>query len=744
MARSVLRKVVGREDVKAMLRELAVHGTLSVEDESGVPIFGSVDSGPSQHVRNGDVVVGEVRGRGAVGVAAKVLTALVAAEAQKRALAAETLQQYRDVHLLQNLSAEIATCVDIGHAAQVAVTQVATHLGARSGAVLLESEVDRFTVAASQGSKWNWKGSMQLEGIALRVWESGQAEMLGDVLSAPLIAMSDGEKVTVGVVVLSAERGSSWSAGHLRLVASAASQLGTVIDNARLYEQRLQDAEHRARLGAARDEAIAHSRAKSAFLANMSHELRTPLNAILGYADLIREEAEPTASGHMLEDLEKICIAGRHLHSLISNILDLAKIESGRVAVNPENADVQLLCYDVVATIGPLARANGNQLDLHCPHQPGPVWADVRKLRQSLLNLLGNACKFTRNGVVTLTVERAPGSDTIDFVVTDSGIGMTDDECVRVFDEFSQASASTRDTYGGTGLGLAICRKLCRLMGGDITLKSEVGKGSVFTIRLPLCEPQRVDNLTPAPTAEPSALVIARPATSRALRPVLSGAGLTSREIADGARAIRAGTDAHPALILLEVRPGDVDPWGILRAIRRNGGLARVPVIPFALGEAGSHAIHLGAAYLSKPMDRGAFVRQIAPIPRSGPVLLVDGDAKTRAITARVLVTEGFDVIEATSESPALRLLEEHRFSLVVVDLLRAGAEGLALFAAMVDQRVPCVVLTDLDMPPRLDREREAAAQIVHARGADLGAFSKQLRLTLVDLGFPAPPSTPR
>ncbi len=234
---------------------------------------------------------------------------------------------------------------------------------------------------------------------------------------------------------------------------------------------------------AARREAEAANSAKSQFLASMSHELRTPLNAIIGYSEMVQEEVEELGQPALAGDLTKIRTAGRHLLALINDILDLSKIEAGRMELYLETFEIRTLIEEVAATVQPLVEKNGNRLVVELAERPGTMHADLTKVRQMLLNLLSNACKFTERGTITLTITH--DQDAVQLAVRDTGIGMTAEQRDRLFVAFAQAEAATTSKYGGTGLGLAITKRFCQMMGGDVTCVSELGKGSTFTVRLP-------------------------------------------------------------------------------------------------------------------------------------------------------------------------------------------------------------------------------------------------------------------
>jgi signal transduction histidine kinase len=290
-------------------------------------------------------------------------------------------------------------------------------------------------------------------------------------LTVPLM----GPDRTLGALVVRRKAPGEFPKGTIDLLQTFAAQSVLAMQNARLF----QEIEEKGR------ELAEASQHKSQFLANMSHELRTPLNAIIGVSEMLREDAE--ALKQDTEPLDRVLGAGRHLLALINDILDLSKIEAGRMELALTTFALAPLIDDVVKTIEPLAAKNSNRVSVNCDAEIGTVHADQMRLRQALLNLMSNANKFTDRGTITVDARQgvADGRDWITLAVEDTGIGMTPDQMRKLFQEFSQASSATASKYGGTGLGLVISRRFCQMMGGDITVESEPGRGSTFTVRVP-------------------------------------------------------------------------------------------------------------------------------------------------------------------------------------------------------------------------------------------------------------------
>jgi signal transduction histidine kinase/CheY-like chemotaxis protein len=380
-------------------------------------------------------------------------------------------------------------------------------------------------------------------------------------------------------------------------------------------------------LALARQLAEAANRAKSEFLANMSHELRTPLNAIIGIAEMLQEDARDDGAIELLEPLERVQRAGRHLLHLINDILDLSKIEAGRIELVIEEFDILDVARDMADTVRPLATKNHTTLVLDCPMDIGSMHADLTRLGQILLNLLSNASKFTEKGRVELCVRRFQQDHEhwVSFAIKDTGIGIRDDQIDKLFREFSQADASTTRRFGGTGLGLAISRRFARMMGGDISVSSVHGEGSVFTLVLPaaVTVQSRKTGLdrrlaisgtiesTAGKTApglpRPDAVLVIDddPDVRGGLQHFLSREGYRVFLAQTGYEGLQKAREVGIGAILLDVMMPELDGFSVLAALKQDKELSAIPVAMHTIFDEKTRAMALGATeYMTKPVDR--------------------------------------------------------------------------------------------------------------------------------------------
>jgi len=410
-----------------------------------------------------------------------------------------------------------------------------------------------------------------------------------------------------------------------------AQQISSLLSGLEVRQRQLE--ERSVQLEVAKNAAEAANRAKSSFLANMTHELRTPLNAIIGYSELLQEEALELGEEEFVMDLASINMAGKQLLNIISDILDISKIEAGKMTLFLETFEVLNLIEQVVTTVQPMVGKNGNTLIVNCDRNIGTIYADSSKLRQAMLNLVSNAAKFTARGKITINVWKEQGEvlplenseelsaacsqcqmPLIVFQVTDTGIGLTEDQVSSLFGAFAQADDSTTRRYGGTGLGLTISRKFCQMMGGDITLESKFDCGSTFTIRLPVVvESQKEEKEVRSKALElPDAatvLVIDDDPNARDLMTrCLSKQGFRVRSSASGEGGLLLAKELLPDAIILDVMMPSMDGWAVLSALKADPDLADIPVIMITFLDDKNHGLKLGAAeYLRKPLDYKRF-----------------------------------------------------------------------------------------------------------------------------------------
>jgi signal transduction histidine kinase/CheY-like chemotaxis protein/HAMP domain-containing protein len=488
---------------------------------------------------------------------------------------------------------------------------------------------------------------------------------------------------------------------------------GTVAVYSDITELKQQNLE----LEEARELSEVANRTKSQFLANMSHELRTPLNAIIGYSEILQEDAVDSDQEQLVPDLKKIEGAGRHLLGLINDILDLSKVEAGKMDVFIEEIDISSLLDEVKSIIAPLVAKNGNKLELRLADHLGSMRTDRTKVKQCLLNVLSNASKFTQDGKLTVGVERL-GTDRsiVQITISDTGIGMSEEQLGRLFQAFSQADASTTKKFGGTGLGLAITRHFCRLLGGDVTVASQVGEGSTFTIVLPdqALQPDHSTapaeaalelpraNSTDAAGAVITVLVVDDdPAARDLLTTNLGREGYRTVQARGGDEALELARKLHPDAITLDVLMPKKDGWAVLTALKADPDLCDIPVIMVTVAPDRGVGLSLGAAeVMTKPVDRAeltALMRQL--LSRDGPILVVEDDLATRETVRHTIEKMGLTAAEVTNGRLALGWLAENPApALILLDLMMPemdGFEFLDTFNSRADWRhVPVVVMT--------------------------------------------------
>ena len=487
----------------------------------------------------------------------------------------------------------------------------------------------------------------------------------------------------------------------------------------------------------AKEEAERAARAKSDFIANISHEFRTPLNAILGYCEILQYETKKFNRPDIIEDLKSIEVSGRHLLVLFNDILDFSKIQAGKMDLNLEDFKVLSLVEDVMSTIRPLARKNRNTISVTSQGNVRTMFSDSGRVRQVLLNLLGNACKFTEDGSVSLKVssETMDQTEWLTFSVSDTGIGISQKMITQLFKEYTQAENSTARKYGGTGLGLAISRRLCQMLGGDITVKSEPGKGTVFIAKLP-ADATESGNGTGVIEASPSEAMTSLeaeefqkpsasqqedaalssgknnetllainndPAECDLIRRFMEMEGFRVYTALNASEGLRLAHEVHPDVISLDVLMSEIEGWMVLSQLKEDPRLAPIPVVMLSVEDEKEKAIELGASdLLTKPIEWDQFLevvkRQMKPRSIVSPILVVEDDATNRGALCRVLRREGLVVLEAVDGNAAMSLTETETPGLIILDLILPEFNGFDVLSEISKndnwKHIPIIVIT--------------------------------------------------
>jgi CheY-like chemotaxis protein/signal transduction histidine kinase len=500
----------------------------------------------------------------------------------------------------------------------------------------------------------------------------------------------------------------------------------------KLEEERARDIEAAARL-------------KSEFLANFSHEIRTPLNAILGYCDLVLRDEGQRLTPHGRRDLSVIKSNARTLLALINDILDLSKIEAGRAEVIKEMVDMTTLVDECQASVKEILKGRDVTLGANIAPECRQAYTDPLKIRQLLLNLLSNAAKFTEAGEIVVTLE-AKGT-TMKMSVEDTGAGIPSDQLPFIFDKFRQVDGASTRKVGGTGLGLAIVKEVAHLLGGDVSVTSNLGRGSCFTVTLegaiergaaPRME-KKAPSLGPEAARECSVLIIDDDTmVQHLLRGHLEEEGFKVFSATDGMEGLTLAREVRPTVIILDIHLPRLDGWSVLSELKSDPGLANIPVVMMSVEEQRARGFSFGACeYLVKPVepDRLLTVVKKAIVPGQGDVLVVDDDDDTRELVSRNLRRAGFTTVEAKDGEEALLRSRVVNPALIILDLLMPGVDGFEVLRTMRAEGMttPVVVLTGKTL--RSDEEQilmDGLARVVKKGGIALEQVLREARQLLV------------
>ncbi|MDA9782650.1 response regulator [Gammaproteobacteria bacterium] len=496
----------------------------------------------------------------------------------------------------------------------------------------------------------------------------------------------------------------------------------------------------------ASDEARDASDQKTKFFANMSHELRTPLNAILGYGEMLYEDCEDLGYDDLLPDLKKITSSGSHLLSLINNILDLSKIEAGKMELFITSFEIENMVETIKNISEPLAAKNDNGFVVNFDGAMGSMSQDETKLRQCLTNFLSNGFKFTKNGTVTLDVRSrsVEGVEFIDFAVIDTGAGMSPEGVAKVFEEYTQAERSTSANHGGTGLGLPISKKFAEMMGGEVVLTSEEGVGSVFTLSVPRECPEYneddVDSNVINLDSEDNLVVLVDDdvAMHDLIKRTISKLSLTLIGATNSEKGMELIREVKPKLILLDVLMPGRDGWSLLKECKTDKELKDIPVIMISQLNQSNLAASLGANdYLTKPIDRSHFVNTVQRLLGSGSknqkVLVIDDDKDVRELLSRLLKDAGYRPIDARDGKEGLERTKDEP-ALIILDLEMPRMDGFEFLDNYIkdvpeDKRAPVLVFSGKDLTEvQEDLLKERVVGLVKKDDVSMDKLSKMIQ----------------
>ena len=553
---------------------------------------------------------------------------------------------------------------------------------------------------------------------------------------------------TIGIVSRAKDR--VFTNNEMELAETIAGQVASLIERARLFSD-MQEAKNTAERA---------NTAKSSFLANMSHELRTPLNAIIGFTRIVRRKADQALPEKQLENLDKVLVSAEHLLGLINSILDIAKIEAGRVEVHPSTFNLHHVIDECLLTAQPLLRP-GVQLTKEVPAELPPVYSDQEKVKQILLNLLSNAAKFTHQGQINLLVQQR--DEILHLAVSDTGIGISADAMQRIFQEFQQADSSTTREYGGTGLGLAISQRLAQLLNGRLTAASTPGAGSTFTFSMPLTyqdktiitalsELRPVETMVEAQddqqalTTQAGKLLLAidhDPDAIYLLQENLAPAGYQIIGARSGAEGIEKARQMHPAAITLDVLLPDEDGWEILHRLKTDPSTQDIPVILLTVIEKKALGYQLGATdYLVKPLDGSLLLGKLNHLARQREtalhLLVVDDNADVRDMVSQLIEGLSYILELATDGIEAVEAVQRKKPDIILLDLMMPRLDGFGVLSWLRQQEsyqnIPVIVLTAKTLTPEeVQQLQSSMVQVIQKQGLEAGQLIEQLRKATVN-----------
>ena len=572
------------------------------------------------------------------------------------------------------------------------------------------------------------------EGLPGRIWQAGEPVWIPDVTLDPNFPRKDickqlnihsafgfpieVREEVVAVLEFFTEEVVEVDERLMETMATVGIQVGQVLERKRTADE----------LSVAKDAADEASRTKSAFLANMSHELRTPMNAILGYAEMLAEDAEEEGNDDQLADIKEISTAGEHLLSLLNDVLDISKVEAGRMDLYLETFDLTKMIDEVATTTKALVDKNKNKMAVSIADDMGEMHADVTKVRQILFNLMSNAAKFTSNGKITLFGERRTGEngDTIRLGVSDDGIGIPKDKLDHIFEEFSQADDTTTKNFGGTGLGLALVKRFCHMMGGDIWVESTEGKGSSFILELPavVIDMEKAETVEkdedfsksdpgkPDPASAKGGILVidddpkARDLIKRSLE--AEGHSVTVAE--GGDEGIELARRIQPSLITLDIIMPGRDGWSVLQELKEDSELREIPIIMISMINDKKMGRALGAVdHLSKPVDRNKLKALVKRYSKKGRALVVEDDDSVREVVARSLESVGWTSVEAKNGAIGIDMFDNGIYDLIILDIMMPIMDGFGFIRELRKTKkgrsVPVVVLTAKDLTKKERKE---------------------------------------